>query len=79
MLEVVVVDKTPKDRSELDYPILMKATDSDMVVFFTSESEGVVMVRSMGWDVGEFSSEWEAATNLAEWVEFKGHIVLENK
>jgi len=50
-----------------EYPLVMKSTDSKLVVEFTSLTEGTVVHSSCCWHVGYVSSKWSKHTDSSEW------------
>lgn len=46
-----------QDRA-FDFPIVAKSRNSNLVVLFSSEKEGTVLISSQEYRVGRFSNSW---------------------
>jgi hypothetical protein len=77
MTKVKVSDE-PKVEKLFNFPILMKASNSDLIVEFTSEQCGVAQRACNGYDRLHMSSEWVSCYNEHVWIPFTGQIILEN-
>ena len=58
-----------------DFPKLMKSNNSDLIVLFTSEFNGVVLVEGSTWSVGRVSDNW----SMSGFIDLKGELTLKNK
>lgn len=54
---------------ELEFPILARATNSELVVLFNAVGSGTVMVpdENRGEELGEWSSNWSLVTDTHRW------------
>ena len=77
MTKVKVSDE-PKAEKLFNFPILMKASNPDLIVEFTSEQCGVVQRACNGYDRLYMSSEWNSCRDESIWTPFTGQITLEN-
>jgi hypothetical protein len=74
----VKVPNKPKAEKLFNFPILMKASNSNLVIEFTSEQCGVVQRACNGYDRLYMSSDWASCYNEYVWMPFTGQITLEN-
>ena len=58
---------------KVEYPVLRKSVDSELVVLFTDEHTGVVLVANNHWSFGKY---YDAFTNSEDigWVKVEGTI-----
>ena len=68
-----------KPNEELYFPILMKSTDSSLVLMFTEEGKGFVVSPDDKYGVGHYEDKWLSCYNTAVWEKLEGKITLENK
>ena len=61
------------DINQVEYPVLRKAVDSKLVVLFTDEHTGVVLVASNLWPVGQHYDNF-AHSEDRYWVTVEGTI-----
>ena len=61
------------NRAKVGYPVLRKAADSDLVVLFTDEHTGVVLVANKNWSFGEHYEEFLHAEN-SNWIKVEATI-----
>ena len=73
MIEVEVSEA--QEPKESEYPKLMKRCDNDLVVLFTSENDGVVLISSDYYELGYSSDDWENSA----FKEYTGTLLLSNK
>ena len=58
---------------KVEYPVLRKAVDSELVVLFTDEHTGVVLVANNLWPLGEHYDDFVHSEDSA-WVKVEGTI-----
>ncbi len=65
----ITVKIEEKEAKEITFPILMKSTDSVLVVLFTNKIEGFIVNSIPGseYGVGYFADDWPNAFNEQEW------------
>ena len=61
------------DINQVEYPVLRKAVDSKLVVLFTDEHTGVVLVASNLWSFGQHHDDFVHSEDSA-WVKVEGTI-----
>ena len=52
---------------DITYPVARKLLRSTLVVLFTSEQRGVVIVGNSNYDVGELGTAWAHADDTEAW------------
>ena len=52
---------------DITYPVARKSLHSSLVVLFTSEQRGVVIVGNSKYDVGELDTAWVHAYDTEAW------------
>ena len=52
---------------DITYPVARKLVRSSVVVLFTSEQRGVVIVGSNTCEVGEWGTDWVSAYDTDAW------------
>ena len=72
---ITTIVKNSKEVKELDFPKLMKSTDSSLVILFTGTQKGTVLIEDDNWDVGHNSCGWY----MLGFTDFKGELTLKNK
>ena len=58
---------------KVEYPVLRKAVDFELVVLFTDEHTGVVVVANNSWSVGQYYDDFEHSEDSV-WVKVEGTI-----
>ena len=58
---------------KVEYPVLRKAVDSELVVLFTDEHTGVVLVASNLWSFGQHHDDFVHSED-SDWVKLEGTI-----
>ena len=58
---------------KVEYPVLRKAVDSELVVLFTDEHTGVVVVANNLWCLGQYYDAF-ACPKAIDWVKVEGTI-----
>ncbi len=67
--------KNDKETKEPTYPKLMKATNTEEVVLFTEESNGIVVCMGVtGQGLGYASRAW----NMSVFEDYTGEVILSN-
>ena len=61
------------DIKQVEYPVLRKAVYSTLVVLFTDEHTGVVLVASNLWAVGQYHDDFVHSED-SDWVKAEGTI-----
>lgn len=61
------------DINQVEYPVLRKAVDSKLVVLFTDEHTGVVLVASNLWSFGQHYDDFVHSED-SDWVKVEGTI-----
>ena len=63
-------------KEENKYPCLMKCKDEghEFIVFFISDSEGVVVGDCKDYDNGHYCARWK----MSDFIPYEGKVVLEN-
>ena len=64
---------------ELKLPILMQSVNSGIVVLFTDNCSGVVVLGNEDFKTGRYSEEWKSWKNNDNWRIFKGDIIISNE
>ena len=52
---------------DITYPVARKLVRSSLVVLFTSEQRGVVIVGDIFYNVGEWATDWAYAYDTKAW------------
>ena len=60
---------------ELEFPKLMKSTQGILLVLFTGQKEGIVLLGDDDWNLGHNSSSW----NMGSFIDFNEELTLKNK
>lgn len=63
-IKTEVVANAPK---EISYPCLMESIYSELVVLFTHQYIGTVIVSGHGWSAGMYRDDWVCADNDKHW------------
>ena len=63
---------------EIKFPVLMKGVNSPLVVLFTSEECGLVVVGFEDKEVGSYDTDWVKCSNVKKWKKFPDSIILSN-
>jgi hypothetical protein len=64
-----------ESRAKVSFPMLMESSVNDVIVLFTGEKNGtVVMSGRSGYGIGEYRSDWL----IKAFTPFSGTITLEN-
>ena len=72
----MIKSKKNPSRSRQTYPKLMTSqVCPDAVVLFTTQSEGMVVVGSSRYFLGEYSKTW----NMNKFNDYNGSVTLENE
>ena len=58
---------------KVEYPVLRKAVDSELVVLFTDEHTGVVLVAANRWSFGQYFDNFTNSEDI-DWVKVEGTI-----
>ena len=58
---------------KVEYPVLRKSVDSELVVLFTDEHIGVVLVASNFWSFGRYYDDFTHSEDSG-WVKVEGTI-----
>ena len=58
---------------KVEYPVLRKAVDSELVVLFTDEHVGVVLVANNHWSLGQRHNNFTHSENK-DWIKVEGTI-----
>ena len=58
---------------KVEYPVLRKAYDSELVVLFTDEHIGVVLVASKLWSFGQHYDDFTHSED-SDWTKVEGTI-----
>ena len=68
--------KEEKDKKEINYPFLMQYKDegNEFIVFFISDSEGVVVGDCKDYNNGHYCDYW----CMSEFIPYEGKVILEN-
>ena len=61
------------NQAKVEYPVLRKAVDSELVVLFTDEHKGVVLVASRLWAFGQRCDAFTHSEDIS-WVKVEGTI-----
>ena len=61
------------DINQVEYPVLRKAVDSKLVVLFTDEHTGVVLVANNLWAFGQLYDDFVHSED-SDWVKAEGTI-----
>ena len=63
-------------KEEIKYPCLMQYKDEEetIIVFFISESVGMVVGECKSYDNGHYCDRWK----MSDFIPYKGKIILEN-
>lgn len=61
------------DINQVEYPVLRKAVDSELVVLFTDEHAGVVLVPINRWSFGQYYDDFTHSEDI-DWVKAEGTI-----
>lgn len=78
-IKVEVTEGT--QQKEISFPVLMKDTESGLIVLFISEQEGIVVKTDgqYGWKLGNYSKAWVSCKHPSEWIPFEGTISISNE
>jgi len=74
----VTLNEVETKNEEEKYPVLMRASDSELVVLFWNGCCGVVIVPGGRWVTGDVYDDFCPAYNTTYWKKFEGTITLEN-
>ena len=58
---------------KVEYPVLRKAEDSELVVLFTDECTGVVLVANHSWSLGQRHNNFIHSEHK-DWIKVEGTI-----
>ena len=58
---------------KVEYPVLRKADNSELVVLFTDEHTGVVLVANNHWSLGQRHNNFTHSENK-DWIKVNGTI-----
>ena len=61
------------NQAKVEYPVLRKAVDSELVVLFTDEHTGVVLVANNHWSFGQHYEDFVNSEDI-DWVKVEGTI-----
>ena len=61
------------NQAKVEYPVLRKAVDSELVVLFTDAHVGVVLVASNFWSFGQHCDSFTHSED-SDWVKVEGTI-----
>ena len=61
------------DINQVEYPVLRKAVDSELVVLFTDEHTGVVLVANHHWSFGQYYDNFTHSEDIS-WIKVEGTI-----
>ena len=61
------------NQAKVEYPVLRKAVDSELVVLFTDEHIGVVLVANNHWSLGQCHNNFIHSEDSV-WVKVEGTI-----
>ena len=64
--------KEAEQKEEIEYPIVMESTDSDLTIFFTVPNKGFVLIEGDNCKLGDYSEGWA----MDEFKPFKGTITI---
>ncbi len=80
MIEVIVKEEE-KTVEKIEFPVLMKATETEQIVLFTSEFYGVLLYKNTltSINVGDYVERWVSCFNKNHWQKYEGEITLKNK
>ena len=80
-MAIKVETSVEETQKEITFPILMKDTDSELIVLFNSEECGPVVQEDpdLVWKVGQYSKCWISAHDKQAWVPFEGSLTLYNE
>lgn len=65
--------------STIEFPILMKAIDSNLVVLFNGRTTGMVIIEDHINKFGKYFDDWTPCDLKEIWQPYQGQIILENK
>ena len=63
----MTVSKVNKISVDITYPVARKSLHSGLVVLFTSEQRGLVLVGNSDYDVGNWATGWAYAYDTEAW------------
>ena len=58
---------------KVEYPVLRKDVDSELVVLFTDEHKGVVLVANNFWSFGPYYDNYTHSESIG-WIKVEGTI-----
>ena len=58
---------------KVEYPVLRKDVDSELVVLFTDEHKGVVLIANNHWSFGQHNAAFTHSEDIG-WVKVEGTI-----
>ena len=61
------------NQDKVEYPVLRKIVDSELVVLFTDERTGVVLVANNHWSFGQYYKDFVHSED-SDWVKVEGTI-----
>ena len=61
------------NQAKVEYPVLRKAVDSELVVLFTDERTGVVLVAAPSWSFGQYYADFVHSEDSV-WIKVEGTI-----
>ena len=61
------------NQAKVEYPVLREAVDSELVVLFTDEHKGVVLVANNFWSFGRYYDNFTHSEN-SDWIKVEGTI-----
>ena len=61
------------NQAKVKYPVLRKADDSELVVLFTDEHIGVVLVANNHWSFGQYYDSFTHSED-SDWIKVEGTI-----
>ena len=64
--------------SKIEYPVLMKPTQTDTIVLFLNREEGIALVSPYKSQLYAYEDYWTPANVESNWIKFTGQITLKN-
>ena len=61
------------NQAKVEYPVLRKAVDSELVVLFTDEHTGLVLVANNHWSFGQRHNNFTHSEDK-DWIKVEGTI-----